>query len=69
MFGGLLVSGKTKLICTQDNRDMDEFKSEEFQKYLQEALILVLIDKKVIDKYQLDGCLLELKKYHKEVVI
>ena len=63
------MSGKTKLICTQDNRDMDEFKSEEFQKYLQEALILVLIDKKVIDKYQLDGCLLELKKYHKEVVI
>ena len=63
------MSGKTKLICAQDNRGMDELKSEEFQEYLQEALILVLIDKKVIDKYQLDGCLLELRKYHDEVVI
>lgn len=39
--------------------DRNDLKKDEFLMYLQEALLLVLTDEKIIDRYQLDEYILE----------
>lgn len=63
------MNGNTKLIYKQDNMDIFECKNDEFLFHLQEALLLVLMDKKMIDRYQSDEYLIEQRENHKKVVI
>ncbi|WMJ90474.1 hypothetical protein [Anaerocolumna sp. MB42-C2] len=53
------MSGTKKVILQQDNMDRNDLKKDEFLMYLQEALLLVLTDEKIIDRYQLDEYILE----------
>ena len=56
------MSGTKKVILQQDNMDRNDLKKDEFLMYLQEALLLVLTDEKIIDRYQLDEYILEKKQ-------